>query len=557
MELDVDQQEAIKDHIGETLVVAGAGSGKTRCLTEKIKKLVNDGMSSSRIVACTFTVAAAKEMMDRLEDITLHHCGTLHSWMLKLLQSHGGIVGLTGHLSVIDETEREELITDICKEMKYKGTRQVLDTQLSYGPFHKSEKLVTSKIDSVVMAYYRLLKANGMLDYDSILHYGLALLSKMNDDGVLAGLWDAVLIDEYQDTCPIDDRIYQQVAKACQRIFYCGDPDQSCYMFRGADPSIIVRKAKDSSIRTVLLQNNYRCGSSICHAAQMLIERNSNRVRKETRSVNGNEGSIVLLECRDDLDELSKICSDIRKAKDINKCAVLLRTNALVKIFAEGLKTSGVKIWERERRRLPTDWGATIALIGLLANPGNDVLAYAFLKRLHGEKEAIKVKRRALERCEPISKLLSIDPDSPRIEAIPNILAQHVGPESVAMVGQALELLDSKGSALELSLALGRNGWESEKERNGVTVSTIHKAKGLEFDTVYVPALEEGTLPFFRNDISEEYRLGYVAFTRAKDKLVLSYTTKRRDPYSKKVISRRPSRFLTHSGIAVNLHSVN
>ena len=228
MNLSREQERAVNSEHPAIVMVAGPGSGKTRTLIERTKSLISDelqadGITAGHMVAITFTNEAANELKKRSE-LNFNYCGTLHGYMLKLLQQYGERIGIRESLSVISEDLRDELLAEISVRTGYKGTKKDLQTALDLGLFRLDEirqNGTMSKAETTALAYYQALRAGSMVDYDSILQFGLAVIKKID-------CWDLkihyLFVDEYQDSSPIDAEIYE--ALPIRNKFFIGDPDQ-------------------------------------------------------------------------------------------------------------------------------------------------------------------------------------------------------------------------------------------------------------------------------------------------------------------------------------------
>lgn len=227
MRLTIQQQAVVEATEPYLLISSGPGSGKSRVLIERIKWLIQNGVSPSRIVAISYTCAASGVLQERLGDVKLGCNSTLHAWLLSLLTTHGHMIGLPNHLSVIDEEEQAALLAESLEETAYRGSLKAVQAAVAEGPQARLNPMTAPQI--AAEAFFQRLKADGILTYDMILFHGEHLLRRVK--GVTAGI-EHLLCDESQDWAEIDWRILD--ATGIPNIFYVGDFDQRIMSFRGA-----------------------------------------------------------------------------------------------------------------------------------------------------------------------------------------------------------------------------------------------------------------------------------------------------------------------------------
>lgn len=530
MTLDQEQQAAVISPAATLLVAANAGSGKTRTLVERINWFL-ERVPAASIIAVTFTNAAGDEIEKRLGDVKLGYCGTIHGLMLRVIQKYGFLIGFKQHgVAVMDESQSEAMKQTIINDLRLKTTLPKLEREL---------KLAWNTIRSVAagrhystallggVEYYQRMRTFNLLDFDSILRFGLWAMEAAIQQKRWAEPYEVLLVDEFQDANVVDAFIYEMLPVKLRT--YVGDDAQSIYGFRGADVGVMLTLAKSPDVTVLSLLNNYRSDIGICAVANRLICHNKNRIDKVLVPVSQEQGEVQFCPSMDSpADEASYIAHDLKECQrvhDHSDCAVLLRTNKLVQFFSEELERRGLKVRRKEWSAKPPDWAKCRMFLNLLVNPENDMLAHWWLKQSRGDLEANRIKLEALHDLKSINKYcLKIPCDIP-IGMIPELLARAgIQPESLARVEKAISLLHKDDGLPELSLKLGSDELHREETKEeGVTVTTAHSAKGREWPVVYVPCLNEGIWPPGKSDdIEEERRLLYVAVTRAERKLVLS-----------------------------------
>jgi DNA helicase II / ATP-dependent DNA helicase PcrA len=550
MNPSVEQVRAITLADPTILAVASPGSGKTTTLVARLREVIHNGADPAGIVAITFTTAAATELQTRLNSYPdrptkpLGYCGTLHGYMLSLLRSAGHKLGLKNKLSVLDEEQTESLLNQCLEEMRYKGTLVAIQTAIDRGPADLAGKQKLAPAEVVARHFYWTLRQNGLLTFDCLLWYGLELLRKgwAPIDGVTH-----LFVDEYQDSGPLDDLIYRHMGSV-QR-FFVGDPDQSVFAFRGATLENILNMAGESETKVVTLESNFRSDRTICEAAQRLIEHNAGRYAKRTASVSAQPGEIVVRRLHDQHAELVWIANVVESSDD---CAVLLRTNHLVGEVTKYLIGLGIPVAAKKRQERPEDWQKAKLLLALLNDPANDLAAYWFTEMVHGTKKANEVKLRAAAAGRSINEFGLKIPRNVPVEAIDEILGKAgISDRSREAIAKARIGLPAGFSMADLLLTLAQEEEVAHEQGHGATVTTMHAAKGREWDTVILPAFEEEILIGRKENgnVEEERRLAYVSFTRARHRLLISWCERRKSAWGFKPEPATPCRFIAEAGL--------
>ena len=617
------QALAITHGEGPLLVLAGAGSGKTRVLTRRVAWLLEERRVPARgVLAITFTNRAAQEMKERILSLVPRDdlwISTFHSACARILRRDSAAIGLPNDFTIYDETDRAALLRAILKEKDLDPARHrpagVASTisrwknaMLSPADVSRGEGLEGRSLASVFDAYERRLRDLGALDFDDLLLKAIDLLESSPETLVrYQDRFEHVLIDEFQDTNPPQYRIAKALAGTRKNLAVVGDPDQSIYSWRGADVRNLLDFERDfPGTRVVRLEQNYRSTKRILAAADAVIRRN--RLRKERGLWTENpEGEfLVVLPCSDENEEAREVALQVRSlaasGRPLRDIAVFYRTNFLQRALERGLReaaipyrvVAGVEFFERREVR------DLLAYLRVLVNPKDDLaaervagtpprgigektlLALAEFGRAKGLslrqtfaraadvpglaariRSALSSLDRLLSSLEPAlegpaGRALDAVLRAIEYEAFLKDLESSGGAEGVDRVENMRELLayahdfdrrepegGLRGFLAEVSLVADADDYEEEVDR--VSLLTLHSAKGLEFPVVFLVGCEEGLLPHARSvdepaALEEERRLFYVGLTRARERVLLTYTRTR--SHFGEGITSVPSRFL-------------
>lgn len=635
--LNPEQRRAVTTTEGPLLVLAGAGSGKTRVITSRVAWLVkHKGIHPAQILAITFTNKAANEMKDRITSLIGLSArgawiGTFHSMMLRILRRHADLLGYRSQFAIFDISDQERVMRDVLEELNIsKRTLTPREALNRIGSFKnkgmkpsevkKSSSYIASDLARIYERYQKTLFERNAMDFDDILLQTLRLFAEQpHISAQYQHQFRYVLVDEYQDTNRVQYDLVLQLSAKHKNLCVVGDDDQSIYAFRGADVQNILDFEKDFSDATVIrLEQNYRSTSVILAAANNIIQENTARKHKRLwTAIDGGE-PIMIYSADDHFDEARFVARDIaRKLEAENKpkglsFAVLYRMNALSRNIEYALRESninyhiygGTRFYDRREIKdvtaylrlimTPEDDVAfrravqvprrgigevSIERINALAGE-NDVSmleisrnasAYEELSRVAGRAmgfaQLIAELRARLEQAEDDMTLADfirlVEHRSGMISALQEE-AERGNAEAPSRLENLKELLSD---ALEFEANLLREDEEgafedpfyqeeeqeltpltilqnflertalytdqdTEDEEPLVSLMTVHSAKGLEFDIVYLVGAEEGIFPSSRcfenpDGLEEERRLAYVAVTRAKKELLVTTATNR------------------------------
>ncbi len=579
-DLNPKQQEAVKQTEGPVLILAGAGSGKTRVLTYKVAYLISEkGILPENILVLTFTNRAASEMIERIKKLvgnlpTLPIMGTFHSFCAKLLRREGKVLGLPPGFAIYDEGDALDAVKEAMGNLNIpiqktspaavratiSSAKNELISSLEYPQFARG--FFQEQVARIYLEYQKILEKNHALDFDDLL---LTVIKLFQVDPAILTRYQIqfryILIDEYQDTNPAQYLISKYLANRHKNICVVGDASQSIYSFRSADYRNILNFEKDySNAKVFSLEQNYRSTQNILDAAHGVISKNkSHPILKLWTNKNGGE-KIEVVEVRNEIEEANFVIDKIvhssefivnskdekektinHKPYTLNSFAILYRTNAQSRSLEEQFLKAGipyklvggVSFYERKEIK--------------------DVLAY--LRILQNPKDSVSLKRAekiGKGRLEKVIELGSNISEYTTLELLDKILQVtgyllHLDDGTEEGKGRVENVKELRSVAEEFpnlvdfleNVALVENGYIPNYKRQTindkqdvVTLMTLHNAKGLEFPVVFIVGMEEGLFPHSRsmldvNELEEERRLMYVGITRAKQKLYLTYTRQR------------------------------
>lgn len=600
--LNKQQKQAVLENDNNLLIIAGAGSGKTKTITHKIAYILeNDYAKPYEILALTFTNKAANEMKERIEKMVQSkvkdmYIGTFHSIALRILRYEGF------NPTVYDTKDQERLMKEILKTLnidkkkyppgmilskisKYKLNLKTFDDIPTATPFE-------SMVRKIYKIYEEKLEEANAVDFDNIIIKTIRLLQENKQvKDKYSNRFKYIFIDEYQDTNYPQYTFINLLYNGTNKICAVGDEDQSIYGFRGADVANILNFNHDyDNCKVVKLEKNYRSGQNILNAANCVISKNNFRNEKKLYS-EYEGGNVNILSFPTDSDEayfIAKKIQELSKDKKLSEIAVLYRTNFQSRAIEDALMKSSIpykligskKFFDRKEIK------DTISYLKLLHNRNDNI---AFLRAI--ESHPIGVGKRLIEKIQNeasngnlsyfdasnalidkkdltkkqekalkdfLSVFDGIDLDKNTRDLIDDLittsgykkyledLKEYGRMENIMELKNAAKD-DSLGDFLE-SISLFDYSNEIENKEDMVNLMTIHASKGLEFNTVFIAGLEEGLFPNenlkeTELEMEEERRLFYVAITRAKENLFITYANARRR--NNQLTPVAPSRFLS------------
>lgn len=569
-ELNERQREAVTFGDGPLLILAGAGSGKTRTIVYRVAYLISEKrMNPERILLTTFTNKAAHEMRDRLEKLVGRapaFCGTFHSLCAKILRRHGGCIGISPSYLIYDEKDQEKLVGQAIvnldlskKDYKPRSVLAVISSAKNeliganeYPQYVKG--IWQETVAEIYIEYQKLLRKSEALDFDDLLFNVVKILQK--ERGVLERFQNQfmqVLVDEYQDTNLAQYTLTKLLVGKWRNFCCVGDASQSIYSWRGADYRNLSRLEQDFPDLTIInLEQNYRSTQTILDAAYGVISKNKNHPILSLWTDRDKGVKIELVEASDEKEESLFVLNTIRgfmKRKNgygYKDFAVLYRTNAQSRVIEEAFIRAGVPyvLVGGTRFYARREIKDCLAYLRFLANQ-KDLLSRKRLEKI-GKKQFEKFNEFA-ESMRKNDQLSTI----PTIELLDLVFENSKYPERYDQkVEEDLIRLENikelKSVATEfpklvdflenVSLVeqerLPKKISKDRKKVEAVTLMTMHAAKGLEFPVVFLAGMEEGLFPHSRSmldkdELEEERRLCYVGITRAKDRLYLSYASRR------------------------------
>ncbi len=589
-ELNAQQLEAVKTINGPLLILAGAGTGKTKTLISRMAHIISTSSAfPNEILAVTFTNKAANEMNNRImnsDGIKLEWMGTFHSIAAKILRKNASLVNLNNDFTILDADDQLRVLKSINSEDLDKDKLKKISNSIQRWKdkgWSCDDVVVKNSHDSMILEYYtnyqkRLLSSNAV-DFGDILLYNMKIFN--NHPDVLKEYqtkFKYIMVDEYQDTNVIQYLWLRIISQFHKNICCVGDDDQSIYGWRGAEIENILRFSDDfSGAKIVRLEHNYRSTAYILNVASSIISNNTSRLGKKLWTESESGHPVSLLSFNDGRDEARYIVNQIGKmcSEDVslNEVAVLVRSSAQTRILEESFVNSGVpyrivgnlRFYDRKEVR------DLMSYLRLILNHNDDIAFERIInvpKREIGSVTVKKIYYESISRSISMFETMQLMAQegmfkrakSSILEFINNIqlwseaakelplveLMRMISEDSGYMqmlkddqdgrmenVRELLYALDSFQDPVEflehVSLVTSSDNMD---DKPMVNVMTLHMAKGLEFLSVFLPGWEEGVFPNQRsinenNGVEEERRLAYVGITRARRRLFISYAKNR------------------------------
>ncbi len=624
--MNSEQSEAVRTTEGPLLIMAGAGSGKTRVLTHRIAYLLDEkDVSPYNILAITFTNKAAKEMKARVEHLVGEEAqviwmSTFHSMCVRILRRDADRIGIERNFTIIDPTDQKSVIKDVLKSENIDSKRfeprmfigaisnlknelkTPEDAQKEANDFH------SQMVATVYKGYQRQLSRNEALDFDDLIMTTINLFERVPETlEYYQNKFQYIHVDEYQDTNKAQYTLVKLLANKFKNLCVVGDSDQSIYGWRGADIQNILSFEEDyPEAKTIFLEQNYRSTKNILNAANEVIKHNSERKPKGLWTANSGGDKIQYYEAMTERDEAEYVVKEImkhqRSGKKYSEMAILYRTNAQSRVLEETFMKSnipytmvgGQKFYDRKEIK------DLLSYLRVIANSNDDISLQRIInvpKRGIGPSSVEKIQTYALQNnISMFDALAEVDfiGLSKKVtqecisfyEMIQNLIKEQDFLEISEIVDEVLQksgyrdMLDREQSIESRSrlenldefmsvpkdyeentpleeqslinfltdLSLVADIDEADTQ-NGVTLMTMHSAKGLEFPIVFIMGMEESLFPHIRaikseddHEMEEERRICYVAITRAEELLYITNATTRM--LFGRSQSNMPSRFL-------------
>lgn len=616
-QLNPMQKQAAETFEGPLLIIAGAGSGKTRTMTHRIANLIEHGVTPRAIMALTFTNKAAKEMKQRVDKLIGQSAndawiGTFHAICVRILRRDIEKIGYKRSFVIYDDDDQQRVISDIYKTLDI--------DEKSYPPreirfiisdaknrlltadewFNESDRGFRSQtIHSIFAAYTDRLKKSEALDFDDLISCTLQLF--LDHPPVLAYYRDRfeyVHVDEYQDTNFAQYFLVRLLTEKSRNLCVVGDDDQSIYGWRGADIRNILEFQKDfPDAQVIKLEQNYRSTSTILDAANEVIAHNEGRMEKALWTEHGKGEKIKLCSADNEHEEGAWICERVKRLHQRGiqyaDIAVLYRMHAQSRVLEEMMMRAGIpyRVYGGTRFYDRKEIRDVIAYLRLIVNPLDEVALKRIInvpKRSIGEATVAALEAHAVEadiplystltdlppalssrprKCvtdfvELMNKLVASRESMPLVDFLQmllketGLLAQYEDTNDEELITRRENILEFVGAVQEFQdqaeditleaflehIALVTELDRQEDAPQHITLMTLHSAKGLEYEAVFIAGMEDGLFPSYRSKqdekrMEEERRLCYVGMTRAKKYLCLSWA-RRRSLFNQ--ISRNP-----------------
>lgn len=587
--LNKEQKEAVVYTDGPLLVLAGAGSGKTKVLTHRVAYFIDKNLiRPENALLLTFTNKAASEMRERILTLTNGNspmAGTFHSFCAKILRIDGEQISVPKNFIIYDDSDQKDKVKEIMEQLNI-STDQFNPASILNGISEAKNQMLSPSeyvnfvrnewqdiVSKVYVEYEKALKEIGALDFDDLL---IKTVQLYKDVPEILEKWRRrlthIFVDEWQDTNKIQYVLTKLLVGKGANLTAVGDASQSIYSWRGADYRNIDYLMRDyPDIKVVNLEQNYRSTQNILDAANLVISKNTSHPILKLWTEKEKGSRIKLYAARNGFDEADFVVSEIQSLVPVTRysdMAVLYRTNAQSRVLEEAflhagipyILVGGVKFYDRKEIK------DVLAFIRYLVNPKDSV----------SKKRVEKIGKRRFEKLEELRKELRTGSSETSEGVFDNLttldlldlviqrvdylaLFQRESEENLARLENLKELRSvatefpgvneflENVTLVETSQDSSKHVVGSLQQKDSVTLMTLHAAKGLEFPIVFIVGMEEGLFPHSRSlmdnaQMEEERRLAYVGITRAKEILYLTYANSRL--YFGERISNPPSRFI-------------
>ncbi|MCR4941738.1 MAG: UvrD-helicase domain-containing protein [Campylobacter sp.] len=615
--LNPSQKEAVKHIDGPMLILAGAGSGKTKTITTRLAYLIGEiGIDPHNTLTLTFTNKAANEMRNRALNLLNNKsyapllC-TFHKFGLLFLKFYIDRLGRKNNFVIIDTDDKKRIIKSFGSNIStsalsneisnLKNSLIGVDDAINNINLPGENQGYFEKVTQIYKQYEEYIFANNLVDFDDLLVLTYKILD--SDESLakeISNRYKYIMVDEYQDTNDLQYKLLRKLCTTHENLCVVGDDDQSIYGWRGARiENILNFKDQFKNTKIIRLEENYRSTKQILQVANELIDHNRGRLGKKLISINGDGEEVTLIESNDESTEAAKISKEIKQllSKGVNAAdiAILYRINALSRSLEDGFvkekipykMVGGLKFYERAEIK------DIISYLRLIINEHDDFSLKRIInrpKRGLGKVSLEKLEKFAFEnKTSLFDAIVNInDKDfGNKIKIALNDFTQGLkklqelenlydlidecektfgikeyykslpdGEERVANIDEFYAMLKDQikhDPSFDLDEFLNELSLTSEQDGisgDAVSIMSVHASKGLEFDYLFVIGLEEGFFPLLgdSSNIEEERRLAYVAITRAKKKLGLSYVNSRFYKGSRSRLDK--SRFLNEAGLS-------
>ncbi|VYT11611.1 ATP-dependent DNA helicase PcrA [Campylobacter ureolyticus] len=617
--LNEEQKKAATHVDGAMLILAGAGSGKTKTITSRLAYLISQGIPANSTLTLTFTNKAALEMRNRALNLINQTkidaypllC-TFHKFGLLFLKFHISELKRKNNFVIIDTDDKKKIIKKFQSDLstsvlaneisKMKNSLVSVDDALNnstlINDYAKKESGFYQKVAKVYKEYEDTLKNENLVDFDDLLGLPYKILAKNRTlCEEISQKYRYIMVDEYQDTNELQFKLLERLCLMHENLCVVGDDDQSIYGWRGARVENILNfKDQFKNVTLIKLENNYRSTQNILNTANNLIDCNQNRLGKKLIGTKEKGEEVNLMESEDENYETNKISNAIKKlinsGEELKNIAVLYRVNALSRALEDGLTKAripykmvgGMKFYERAEIK------DIISYIRLILNPNDDFSLRRIINRpKRGVGAASLTKLEDIAKDQNLSLFKTLNNTSNLGKKSQLMLTQLYedilelkekdnfydiineldetfklkefykelpeGDDKIANIDEFLAMLKDalvNEPNFDLEEFLNELSLQSEQDNiseDGISIMSVHASKGLEFNHLFVIGMEEGFFPLIgdHTDIEEERRLAYVAITRAKKTLTLSYSNSRF--YKGKRQNLDKSRFLSEAGL--------
>ncbi|MCZ6186641.1 UvrD-helicase domain-containing protein [Campylobacter ureolyticus] len=617
--LNEEQKKAATHIDGAMLILAGAGSGKTKTITSRLAYLISQGIPANSTLTLTFTNKAALEMRNRALNLINQTkldaypllC-TFHKFGLLFLKFYMSELKRKNNFVIIDTDDKKKIIKKFQSDLstsilaneisKMKNSlvsvEDALNNSTLINDYAKKESGFYQKVAKVYKEYEDTLKNENLVDFDDLLGLPYKILAKNRTlCEEISQKYRYIMVDEYQDTNELQFKLLEKLCLMHENLCVVGDDDQSIYGWRGARVENILNfKDQFKNVTLIKLENNYRSTQNILNTANNLIDCNQNRLGKKLIGTKEKGEEVNLMESEDENYETNKISNAIKKlinsGEELKNIAVLYRVNALSRALEDGLTKAripykmvgGMKFYERAEIK------DMISYIRLILNPNDDFSLRRIINRpKRGVGAASLTKLEDIAKDQNLSLFETLNNTSNLGKKSQLMLTQLYedilelkekdnfydiineldetfklkefykelpeGDDKIANIDEFLAMLKDalvNEPNFDLEEFLNELSLQSEQDNiseDGISIMSVHASKGLEFNHLFVIGMEEGFFPLIgdHTDIEEERRLAYVAITRAKKTLTLSYSNSRF--YKGKRQNLDKSRFLSESGL--------